>query len=519
MGCQMNVSDSEIVNSILMKAGMSQTSDMKEADVLLVNTCSVRDNAERKVWERLNFYNSIRKKREQFHATKRTGKILDSRAENGLPGDRSKTPTGTTIGILGCMAERLKTKLLEAEKGVDLVVGPDAYRDLPNLLTQVLRSSANEEEEEDHTNSNKAVNVVLSVDETYADISPVRNAGVDSLKAFVSIMRGCNNMCSYCIVPFTRGRERSREAQTIVDEVRRLRDSGCKEVTLLGQNVNSYNYLKGERIEGVDFTALVDAVSMVDPELRVRFTSPHPKDFPDDLVHLIGERHNVCSYVHLPAQSGSSEVLDRMRRGYTREAYLRLVEKMRNAIPDLTLSTDIIVGFCGETEQQHEDTLSLMREVVYDQAFMFKYSTRERTHAHRNYEDDVPEKVKSRRLSEVISTFYDESEKKNLSEIGKLHLVLVEGPSKKNQAELVGRSCNNKKIIFPSKALRDNQASSSSSRAHPSRGDYVLTRVTSSSAQSLRGELLDFSTMASFYGLAQPTTEGYSPFLKGEMRS
>ncbi|GAB5355160.1 hypothetical protein AAMO2058_000182400 [Amorphochlora amoebiformis] len=507
MGCQMNVSDSEIVHSILEKAGMEHTDDLAQAGVILVNTCSIRDNAEKKVWERLSYLNSLRRKRNHYHSSLDRGKKPNPRViQFGLPDDLQNTPQNTKIGVLGCMAERLKTDLLEAEHGVDLVAGPDAYRDLPNLLTTVF------------DNDHKAVNVALSVDETYADIAPVRT-GQDELTAFVSIMRGCNNMCSYCIVPFTRGRERSREADTIVDEVRRLVDNGCKEVTLLGQNVNSYNYIPGQAKyapnrdakskdfiniakplispDAVDFTKLVDRVSAIDPELRVRFTSPHPKDFPDDLIYLIGERPNVCSNVHLPAQSGSTEVLKAMRRGYTREAYLRLVETMRKHIPDLTLSTDIIVGFCGESEYDHELTLSLMREVVYDTAFMFKYSSREKTHAHRRLNDDVPEAVKQRRLEELVETFFSESKRKNANELGKLHLVLVEGSSKRKGSELVGRSCSNKKIIFP--ALPTAPFGSGGTTRMPERGDYVVVRVVGTSAQTLRGELVGFHTMKGFY--------------------
>ena len=515
MGCQMNVSDSEIVRSILNDAGMAEASDITEAHVILVNTCSVRDNAERKVWDRLTFFDSVRRKRRLFHAARARGRGAEG-VEGGVATNPDDTPDTTVVGVLGCMAERLKTSLLESERGVDLVVGPDAYRDLPNLLTRV------------GSTGQKAANVILSVDETYADIAPVRPAeGGAGSSAFVSIMRGCNNMCSYCIVPFTRGRERSRDAASIVDEVRRLTDQGCREVTLLGQNVNSYNYIPGsaERApsrdaksegfvniarplvspESVDFTELVSRVAAVDPELRVRFTSPHPKDFPDDLIAVIAENHNVCSYVHLPAQSGSSAVLERMRRGYTREAYLALVDRMRAAIPELTLSTDIIAGFCGETDDDHALTVDLMRRVRYDLAFMFKYSTREKTHAHRRFEDDVPEHVKSERLKEIITTFYSEAEMKNQAEMGQVHLLLVEGKSKKSAAELAGRSCSNKRIVFPIAELGSLDNATAAPRT-PQPGDYVAVKVNATSAQALRGEAIGFDTMQNFYsptGLAR----------------
>lgn len=313
----MNFADTEIVNSILMEKGGTPVGKPEDADVIFINTCSIRDNAEQKVWNRLKFFRSIKKKQKDL-----------------------------TVGVLGCMAERVREQFLEKEKLVDLVVGPDAYRDIPNLLDEV-------------EDGRKAVNVILSLEETYADIAPVRTTG-NGILAFVSIMRGCDNMCSFCVVPFTRGRERSREVNSILDEVKVLSDQGYKEITLLGQNVNSYND------NGTTFTDLMDKVSAVDPEMRVRFSTSHPKDFPDELLHLINERKNICNYIHIPAQSGNDEVLRRMRRPYSREQYLELISKMREIIPGVSLSTDIIAGFCGETEDQHQDTLSLMETVRFD---------------------------------------------------------------------------------------------------------------------------------------------------------
>ncbi|MEX2585998.1 MAG: tRNA (N6-isopentenyl adenosine(37)-C2)-methylthiotransferase MiaB, partial [Balneolaceae bacterium] len=326
-GCQMNVADSEIVNSILLDRGMQPVQQAEEADIIFVNTCAIRDNAEERVWNRLK----------EFRQLKRGNKHL-------------------TVGVLGCMAERIREQIMEQEKLVDLVVGPDAYRDIPKLLDDV-------------DDGRKAVNVLLSLEETYADIQPVRTSG-NGITAFVSIMRGCDNMCSFCVVPFTRGRERSRPVDSILRELRELADQGYKEVTLLGQNVNSY------KTEEADFTRLMDLASGRFPEIRFRFSSPHPKDFPVPLLHMIAERPNLCNYIHIPAQSGNSDVLERMRRPYTREAYLELIDTMREIIPGLALSTDIISGFCGETEEEHRDTLSLMARVKYDLAYMFAYSER-----------------------------------------------------------------------------------------------------------------------------------------------
>lgn len=439
-GCQMNVSDSEIVRSILIAAGHQHCDDHKEADIILTNTCAIRENAEMKVWNRLKYFQSIRKQR---------------RAK----GVRNNYPI---VGVLGCMAERLKEKLL-LEESVDFVCGPDAYRDVPRLVDSVVSADQ------------KEANTRLSLEETYADIRPVRE--VDSMSAFVSIMRGCNNMCSFCIVPFTRGRERSREMKSIMDEVRSLSDSGVKEVVLLGQNVNGYHDISPESAElypeskykatdgfnnlynskkkqlpGARFPDLLLAIADINPEMRIRFTSPHPKDFPDEVLKAIAQRPNLCPSIHLPLQSGSSSVLQRMRRGYTREAYLELVAKARRMIPNVAISTDIITGFCGETEEEHQDTIALMNEVKFDQAFMFAYSLREKTHAAHNMSDDVPEEVKQRRLTEIIETYRSHLIRKNISdEYGQLRLVLVEGPSTKSTPEyptFTGRTDGNKRVIF-----------------------------------------------------------------------
>lgn len=373
----MNFADSEIVNSILIEEGMTATQTAESADVILVNTCSIRENAETKVWNRLKEFRSLK-----------------------------KSNSDLTVGVLGCMAERIKDQIIEEEQLVDIVVGPDAYRDIPRLLEEV-------------DDGRKAVNVLLSLEETYADIAPIRTTG-NGVSAFVSIMRGCDNMCSFCVVPFTRGRERSRPMESILGEIRQLSDEGYKEVTLLGQNVNSYK--DGENT----FTTLMDAASLINPEIRFRFSSPHPKDFPDDLLHLIAVRPNLCNYIHIPAQAGSDSMLERMRRPYTREQYLALIDKMKSIIPGLSLSTDIIAGFCGETEEEHDQTMTLMAQVEYDLAYMFAYSERERTLAYRKFEDDVPEDVKKRRLTEIITQQMNIQKERNILEVGKRHLVLVE---------------------------------------------------------------------------------------------
>ena len=438
-GCQMNMADSEVVNSILMNEGMSPVQSAEEADVIFVNTCSIRENAETRVWNRLKEFRSLKKEK-----------------------------NGVTVGVLGCMAERIKENIIEKEQLVDIVVGPDAYRDIPNLLKQV-------------DDGRKAVNVLLSLEETYADITPVRTSG-NGVTAFVSIMRGCDNMCAFCVVPFTRGRERSRPLSSIMDEVRQLNEQGYKEVTVLGQNVNSYQY------ENIDFTHLMDELSAANPEVRFRFSSPHPKDFPEPLLHLIAERPNLCNYIHIPAQAGSDSMLERMRRPYTREQYLKLIDRMREIIPGVSLSTDIITGFCDETEEEHEATMSLMKIVEYDLAYMFAYSERERTLAARKYEDNVPEDVKKRRLSEIIDQQRAIQEKNNKKEVGQRYLVLVEGTSKKSDEQLSGRTDTNKMVVFD--------------RENYQKGDYVEVEVTDTTSATLLAKPIRKSSIAEFFSEA-----------------
>ena len=402
-GCQMNVNDSEVILSILQDEGYALTESIEEADVILANTCSIRDNAEQRIWGRID----------QFKIQKR------NRA-------------GVVIGIVGCMAERLKDELL---KTVDIVAGPDSYRSLPELLKAVRPD-------------NPQINVLLSHEETYADISPVR-MDKNGISAFISIMRGCNNVCSYCIVPYTRGRERSRDAYTIVREAQELWANGYKEVTLLGQNVDSYNW---EGPEGnVGFAQLLEMVAAVSPELRVRFSTSHPKDISDEVIYTMAKHENICRHIHLPVQSGSSIMLEKMRRKYDREWYLERVKKIRSVMPDCGITTDVIAGFSGETEQDHQDTLTLMEKVVFDSAFMFAYSERPGTLASKKYPDDIPYEVKTARLNEIIDLQGRMSLKSNEKEIGKVLTVMVEGPSKKNKEELCGRAGSNKMCVFPSR--------------------------------------------------------------------
>ena len=412
-GCAMNFSDSEIVASILAKEGFTTTRDAEEADLVLVNTCAIRDNAEVRVRGRLKYFRSIKKRK-----------------------------PGLMIGVLGCMAERLRETLLEQEKLVDLVVGPDAYRDLPNLIDTV-------------DDGHKAVNVLLSREETYAEIAPVR-LNSNGITAFISIMRGCDNMCSFCVVPFTRGRERSRDPESIVNEARELFNDGYREVTLLGQNVDSYKWnitSKGEITDPskptTNFAQLMEMVALVNPDLRVRFSTSHPKDMTDDVLHIMAKYENICKYVHLPVQSGNSEVLKRMNRGYTREWYLNRIHAIKTIMPEAAISTDIITGFCGETEEQHLDTLSLMKEVGYDMTYMFKYSERPKTLAERKYEDDVPEAVKSRRLEEVIEMHLANVAVQTKKYVGYVQKVLIEGISKKSQDHYYGRNTQNAVVVFP----------------------------------------------------------------------
>ncbi|MGD8427579.1 MAG: tRNA (N6-isopentenyl adenosine(37)-C2)-methylthiotransferase MiaB [Balneolaceae bacterium] len=435
-GCQMNVSDTEIVNSILMEEGMKPVHKPESADIIFINTCSIRENAEEKVWNRLKEFKALKRKKDKE----------------------------LTVGVLGCMAERIRDKIIEKEKLVDLVVGPDAYRDLPKLLSDV-------------DDGRKAVNTLLSLEETYADIKPVRTND-NGVSAFVTIMRGCDNMCAFCVVPFTRGRERSRPTQSILDELKQLSEQGYKEVTLLGQNVNSYN--DGEN----SFAELMFEASQIDSEMRFRFSSPHPKDFPEELLEVIAKQPNLCNYIHIPAQSGNNDVLERMRRPYTREQYLALIQKMRDIIPGLTLSTDIITGFCGETEEEHQDTLSLMAEVKYDLAYMFAYSERGRTLAQRKYEDDVPEEVKKRRLTEIIQQQMNIQEELNKKEVGRKHLVLVEGTSKRSDQQLCGRTDTNKMVVFD--------------RGNFKTGDYVEVKITDCTSATLMGDVIKKSSIQDF---------------------
>ncbi|TVR39695.1 MAG: tRNA (N6-isopentenyl adenosine(37)-C2)-methylthiotransferase MiaB [Cryomorphaceae bacterium] len=439
-GCQMNFSDSEIVASILTGAGYSTTRDEQEAEVVLINTCSIRDNAEQRVRNRLH----------HFHARKR------------------RQP-GLVVGILGCMAERLKSTLLEEEKIVDLVVGPDAYRDLPNLIGEV-------------ESGQKAVNVLLSREETYADISPVR-LDQNGVTGFISIMRGCDNMCSFCVVPFTRGRERSRNPETIVHEAKYMFDQGYREVTLLGQNVDSYRWNITKKNEVIDpeqptvnFAQLLEKVALAVPEMRIRFSTSHPKDMTDDVLETMAKYHNICKYIHLPVQSGSTSVLKRMNRGYSREWYLDRIAAIRRIMPECAISTDIIAGFCGETDGEHADTISLMRDVAYDFAYMFKYSERPRTLAERKFEDDVPEQVKQHRLEEIIALQLENGKASNERAVGKTFEVLVEGPSKKSDAEWCGRNSQNAMVVFP--------------KGDFLKGSYIHVKVNDCTAATLKGEVV-----------------------------
>lgn len=476
-GCQMNEGDAEVVHSVLTGAGYERTDNVAEADVWLLVTCSIRESAEDKIWKKLR----------NIQHRKKAGIFLKKSMK---------------VGLLGCMAERLKDKLLTTERLVDVVAGPDAYRDLPRLFAAV-NSSADRD---------SAINVMLSLDETYADIMPMR-LHEDSVSGFVSIQRGCDNMCSYCIVPFTRGRERSRPVSSILDEVRHLAEAGVKEVTLLGQNVNSYRDTSKEsvaffqnlscpdaatrssagfksvykpKVGGVRFADLLDQVSSVDPEVRVRFTSPHPKDFPDEVLTLIAERPNVCRQLHLPAQCGSSKVLEDMRRGYTREAYLDLVSHVRSVIPGVALSTDMIVGFCGETESEFEETLSLMREVGFHKQFLFQYSLREKTRAHRRLVDDVPLEVKNARMRAAVAVYREIAAELNAEFVGTKQLALVEGRSRRSEDWLQGRTDGGIRVNFPK--IGDDLA----------KGDYVVVDITESNSQGLKGTAGMKATIAEF---------------------
>eukprot|EP00980_Cylindrotheca_fusiformis_P017264 scaffold5342_cov104-Cylindrotheca_fusiformis.AAC.6 len=509
-GCQMNVNDSDIVRAVLLQQGYREAQEESEATIWLTNTCAIRDKAERKVWQRLHTLKK-RKKSNQI------------------------------VGLLGCMAERLQSDLLK-ENMADLVVGPDAYRDLPRLIGELTDAQ---------DPIAQAINVQLSLEETYEDIVPVRDK-TSSNSAFVSIQRGCSNRCSFCIVPFTRGQERSRPFESIVNEVQELVEvNNLKEVVLLGQNVNSYhdrsdaalaarplaitpslsnsgfrNRTKRPTVGGYTFVDLVEAVADISPELRVRFTSPHPKDYPHELLHLMAERPNICNQLHMPAQSGSTTMLKRMKRGYSREAYLELLESVHRIIPDVALSSDFIAGFCDETEEEHADTVSLLEHVEYEQAFLFAYSMRNKTHAHRTMDDNVPAEVKQRRLQELIDMFRTKVQEKNERvEMGRLRLVLVEGEAKRQAfpgaGTWHGRTDQNKRILFevPSTSagsveavdedyawslfkqkLTSNSISDMppASRSTIRPGDYAVVEVTEIKGHSLRGRLLWKSTLAGF---------------------
>ncbi len=432
-GCQMNFADSEVVASILHENGFGSTRHFQEADIIFLNTCSIREKAELTVRKRLTEFRKIK-----------------------------KYNPGLLIGVLGCMAERLKSKFIEEEKLVDIVVGPDAYRSLPGLITEA-------------ESGQKGVNVLLSREETYGDISPIR-LNSNGVTAFVSIMRGCNNMCSFCVVPFTRGRERSRDPESILSECRNLLEEGYREVTLLGQNVDSYLWQNSEPTESVSFAGLLEKVAQLSQFLRVRFSTSHPKDITDDVLFTMSRYENICKYIHLPVQSGSSRMLQMMNRTYTREWYLSKVNRIREILPGCGISTDVITGFCTETEEDHQATLSLMEYCEYDLAYMYYYSERPGTLAERRFTDDVPEETKKRRLQEVVALHRIQSLKSMEKEVGKTATVLIEGDSKKNDAHWAGRSDNNKVVVFPK-------------NGNLKKGDYAEVLIESCTAGTLIGSL------------------------------
>ncbi len=439
-GCQMNVNDTEVIFSILKKAGYDRTENMEEADVMMANTCSVRDNAEQRIWGRID----------QFYGQKR---LRD----------------GVISGIVGCMAERLKDKLLESGR-VDFVAGPDSYRSLPLLLSRIAPGRPQ-------------INVELSREETYGDIQPVR-IDKNGVSAFISIMRGCNNVCSYCVVPYTRGAERSRDPHTIVREACDVFSKGYKEVTLLGQNVDSYLWKDPDDPEkNVDFADLLSQVAEISPMLRVRFSTSHPKDISDKVIDTMAKYDNICRHIHLPVQSGSNAMLEKMRRRYTREWYLERVERIRQSMPDCAITTDIIAGFCGETEQDHQDTLDIMRKVGYDYAYMFQYSERPGTLAARNYPDDIPLPEKTRRLNEIISLQNELSLESNKKDVGKVFKVLVEGVSRRSDKDLCGRTTTNKMCVFPASLATETVPADSKSVFNV--GDYVNVKVNSCTSATL----------------------------------
>ena len=433
-GCSMNFADSEVVASILEKSGFGGTRNIELADLILINTCSIREKAELTVRKRLTEFRQLKKDK-----------------------------PGMLVGVLGCMAERLKSKLLEEEKLVDLVVGPDAYRSLPDLISEA-------------GTGQKAINVLLSRDETYSDISPIR---IDSngISGFVSIMRGCNNMCSFCVVPFTRGRERSRDAFSIVAECRNLFELGYKEVTLLGQNVDSYYWNHPETNESITFAMLLEMVALIDPSVRVRFSTSHPKDITDEVLFIMKKYPNICKYIHLPVQSGSSRVLQLMNRTYTREWYLSKVARIREIMPECSISADIIAGFCTETEEDHQDTMSIMQLANYDYSYMYFYSERPGTLAAKRYTDDIPEEIKKRRLQEIVDVQWTLSNESNKKDVGKTFEVLIEGNSKKSDQDWMGRNSQNKVIVFP----KENNA--------VKKGDYIEVLVTGFTKGTLIGTL------------------------------
>jgi tRNA-2-methylthio-N6-dimethylallyladenosine synthase len=429
-GCQMNVADSEVVASILTESGYTLTETLGEAELILINTCSIRENAEQRVWNRLDAIRAVKRKK-----------------------------PGTVVGVIGCMAERLKENLLESDKLVDIVVGPDAYRELPKLVSEA-------------ETGHKAVNVLLSREETYADIAPVR-MDHNGVTAYISIMRGCNNMCAYCVVPYVRGAERSRNPGSVIKEAADLFERGYREVTLLGQNVDSYKW-KDEGGE-LNFPELLKRVAEIDPLLRVRFSTSHPKDISDELLETIAAHTNICRHIHLPAQSGSTRILKLMNREYTREWYMDRITAIKRIIPGCAVSTDMIAGFCTETEEDHNDSLSLMKWADFDFAYMFKYSERPGTKAARKYPDDVPDEVKTRRLNEIIELQNSLSAKSKKGDVGKIHRVLIEGTSKKSADQLYGRNSQNKVVVFP--------------KEHYSKGEYVNVLVERSTSATLIGKI------------------------------
>lgn len=434
-GCAMNFSDSEIVASILAKEGYVPTIDMNSANLILINTCSVREKAEDTVRKRLQLFNSLKNKRPDLQ-----------------------------VGVLGCMAERLKSKLLEEEKLVDLVVGPDAYRDLPNLLARV-------------EDGEKGVNVLLSREETYADISPLR-LDSNGIVGFISIMRGCDNMCTFCVVPFTRGRERSRDPYSIVAEATDLFERGFRDITLLGQNVDSYKWTSPDETEHLNFAQLLERVAIIHPDLRVRFSTSHPKDITDEVLYTIARHENICKYIHLPVQSGNSRILKLMNRTYDREWYMERVSAIYRIIPECTISSDMITGFCSETEEEHQDTISMMHFVNYIMSYMYYYSERPGTLAAKKLEDDIPEEIKKRRLQEIIDTQRQISEELNLKDVGRTFKVLIEGDSRRSDQEFKGRNTHNKMINFPKvEGFKP--------------GDYAWVQVVEATSGSLRGEIVD----------------------------